>query len=586
VKTNPEPFRTFAATKSGITKSPLSIQRIFALIAAINGVVLAALAASSFWLLQAARQLDQAHSTRHQSYLLASELRQSSDDLTRFARTYVVTGDPKWETMYWDTLAIRNGSKPRPYRYESIYWDIAAVDPSFRADAPAVMASLDKRIESLGLSPEEADKLKEAEVNSNDLVRLEKIAMHAVKGEFADREGDFTAHGKPDFALARRLMHDDAYHQAKAKIMRPISIAYDLLMQRTEDMVQAATRRQNLLLDLTIALIVLLGLSTTVSYRIMARRLIRPLSRLAAEADRISGDDLGQQLTVQANDEAGHVARAFNAVILRIRRALDDVDAANRQISLAYSKINDSINYASLLQHVILPQQHMMQTFADDHFVLWQPRDVVGGDFYVFHQENERYLIGVVDCAGHGVPGAMMTMLARAGIDRAIHQVGIASPAAVLAHTDGLMRAMLTDAHVSRAIATNMDAGLVYVDREAMVLRFVGAKISLYWTDGETVEELKGNRRALGDRRLGEYQDAEIPILPGWTYYMTTDGFLDQAGGEQSFGFGANRFTTMLKDHARAPLDQQSEAFSRVLAEYRGDLPQRDDITILSFRFN
>ncbi|MFM8330696.1 MAG: SpoIIE family protein phosphatase [Candidatus Methylumidiphilus sp.] len=582
---SPEKFQADPYAALG-AKRVMPIRRVFALIAVVNGLALAALVASSFWLLDASKRLAQANVIRHQSYLLATELRQSSDDLTRFARTYVLTGEPKWEAMYWDTLAIRNGSKPRPDRYESIYWDIAVVDPAFRADAPTTQEALDKRMEQLGFTAEEMDKLKEAEAHSNALVNIERIAMHAVKGLFLDGNGNFSVHGKPNLDLARRIMHDDAYHQAKAAIMRPISEAYDRLDERTGRQVKMDSHRQQLLLELTVALIALLGALAIGSYWIMARRIVRPLARLALEADHIHGDGTAQQLTVRTDDEVGRLALAFNAVMVRIREALAEVDSANREIAVAYSQINDSINYASLLQHVLLPPRQVMQTFADDHFVLWQPRDVVGGDFYVFHAENERYLVGIVDCAGHGVPGAMMTMLDRAGIDRAIHQAGIASPAAVLAHTDGLMRAMLSDAHLSRAIATNMDAGLVYVDRQAGILRFVGAKISLYWTNGEAVEELKGNRRALGERKPGEYMDAEIPILPGWTYYMTTDGFLDQSGGEQGFSFGLGRFTAMLREHAHYPLDQQSAAFAQVLAEYRGERPQRDDITLLCFRFN
>lgn len=577
-------FRPLADSELNASRT-MPVQRVFALIALFNGIVLAALMVSSFLLLQAAQSLDRTQSIRYRSYQLATELRQSSDELTRFARTYVVTGDPRWEAMYWDTLAIRNGAKPRPDRYEAVYWDIAAVDPTFRADAPATAMPLGQRMAKLGFSAEEIGKLKEAEANSNGLVNIEKIAMNAVKGLFQDARGEFTVRKKPDPDLARRLMHDRAYHEAKAEIMRPIDEVYDLLDARTERLVREDTRRQEQYLDLTILLIVLLGVSASVSYRIMASRIVRPLARLAEEAKQIETGDFERQLSEEANDEVGRVARAFNSVLRNIRGALAEVDAANRQMAAAYKQIDDSINYAGLLQRTILPERQLIQTFADEHFVLWQPRDTVGGDFYVFHPDHGRYLVGVADCAGHGVPGAMMTMLARASIDRAIHQAGIESPAAVLAATDGAMRGILADAQLSRAIATSMDIGLVYVDFGAELLRFAGAKMSLYWSDGETVDEVKGDRRALWDRKPGEYHDREIPLLPGRTYYLTTDGFLDQAGGEHGFGFGDSRFAAMLREHARHSLREQCTAFAATLEHYRGELPQRDDITILSFRF-
>ncbi|MGZ8216023.1 SpoIIE family protein phosphatase [Methylomagnum sp.] len=579
-------FRTLSEAEQNAGRT-LSIQRVFALMALFNGMVLVALMVSSLLLMDASKGLDRTNAIRYRSYLLVDELRQSSDDLTRFARTYVVTGEPKWEGLYWDALAIRNGTQPRPERYEAIYWDIAAVDSAFRADAPTTAVPLAKRMEQLGFTAGELGKLKESEANSNELASIEKAAMNAIKGVFMDPLGEFSVQGKPDPQLARRLMHDGAYHLAKAKIMRPLSAAYDLLDARTDRLVKAAIRLQDQFLDLTILLIILLGLSATASYQIMARRIVRPLTLLAEESEQILDDRPGQELSVYSRDEVGLLAEAFNAVLRRMRSALKEADSANRQMRAAHKQIDDSINYAGLLQRTILPERQLMQAFAADHFVLWQPRDQVGGDFYVFHSDDQgRYLIGIADCAGHGVPGAMMTMLARAGVDRAIQQVGIASPAAVLTKTDEVMRAMLADAHLSRAIATSTDAGLVYVDREAGLLRFAGAKIALYWSDGESVEEVKGERRALADRKPGRYQDHEMPLLKGRTYYLTTDGFLDQAGGEHGFGFGDSRFAAMLRDHAGHALPEQGAAFSGILAQYQGGLAQRDDITILSFRFN
>ena len=217
--------------------------------------------------------------------------------------------------------------------------------------------------------------------------------------------------------------------------------------------------------------------------------------------------------------------------------------------------------------------------------MLWKPRDVVGGDFYVFRSDGANCLLGIMDCAGHGVPGALMTMLARAAIDLAITEAGPADPAGILTRTDGAIRAMLADAQLPRALATNTDAGLVYIDRQSGMLRYAGAKISLYASDGETLREVPGGKRALGDKRTGAYQNIELRMEPGWTYYLATDGFLDQAGGEHGFGFGNTRFAEMLKRHARQPLTDQAAAFTEALARYQGERPQRDDITLLSFRF-
>jgi len=179
-----------------------------------------------------------------------------------------------------------------------------------------------------------------------------------------------------------------------------------------------------------------------------------------------------------------------------------------------------------------------------------------------------------------------MTMLARSALDHAMSQVGIDRPASLLAHTDRAMRDMLQHCEQPRALATNLDAGLVYLDPQQRRLRYAGAKISLYWSDGDEVGEIKGGRRALGDRYQGDYEDTQISLRPGVTYYLVTDGFLDQAGGEMGYGFGNTRFARLLLDHARLPMAEQASALDLALRNYQGDYAQRDDITLLSFRFD
>ena len=330
----------------------------------------------------------------------------------------------------------------------------------------------------------------------------------------------------------------------------------------------------------------LLVVGVGISSLIVSQRVVRPLRRLVRESHTIATDDSAsqEQLVVRGSDEIARLADAFNGVLQRQRQAIVQLDNANQRLREVNKQVDDSIRYAALLQRSILPDRQLSERFGLDHFVLWQPRDTVGGDYYVFHDDGNRCLAGVADCAGHGVPGAMMTMLARAGIDRYIQQVGITSPAAVLQATNAGMNVVLSEAQLSRALATSMDVGLVFLDFEAEILRFAGAKISLYWSDGERVDMVKGDPRSLWDRRSGTYHDHEMPLRRDCTYYMATDGVFDQAGGELGFGLGTERFCEWLLAHARKPLAEQHEAFSRSISEFRGEHPQRDDITMLSFR--
>ena len=323
---------------------------------------------------------------------------------------------------------------------------------------------------------------------------------------------------------------------------------------------------------------------------------IAPLLKLKQSAQEIAAGNYAVALPEPRADEIGELTAAFGAMAQKIRSHTEELEetvrvrtqelvSANKAMAEAHKKISDSISYASLIQRAILPDRQLMSALGDNHFVLWRPRDIVGGDFYVYREVEGGCLIGVVDCAGHGVPGAFMTMLARAAIDQAIDESGMADPAAVLRRTDQAMRAMLQLDERHRHLATMMDAGLAYIDFANRRVTFSGARIALYWSDGEEVGSVKGARRSLGDRQPGEYRNESSDLLPSRTFYLTTDGFLDQAGGDKGFGFGNARFVDLLRQHANRPLAEQSGVFSSALAAYQGSHPQRDDITMVCFRF-
>jgi sigma-B regulation protein RsbU (phosphoserine phosphatase) len=330
---------------------------------------------------------------------------------------------------------------------------------------------------------------------------------------------------------------------------------------------------------------------------LVERRVLKPLRLLRHSARAMAAGQYDAPLPIGRDDEIGELSAAFGVMAQKVRSHTSELESrvrertraleqANREMAAAHKKIDDSIDYASLIQHAILPRRQMISALGERHAVLWRPRDVVGGDFYVYRAGAGGCLFGVVDCAGHGVPGALMTMLGHAAIDQAIADVGLHDPAGVLARTDRIVRSMLREEGEQQALATNMDIGLAYVDFQRRDLTFAGAKVALYYSDGETLEELPPARRAIGDKRVGEYVNARVGLHSGRTFYLTTDGFLDQAGGELGYGFGNSRFAEMIRRHARLPLAEQSDAFIATLAEYQGDYPQRDDITILCFRFD
>lgn len=330
---------------------------------------------------------------------------------------------------------------------------------------------------------------------------------------------------------------------------------------------------------------------------LMERWVLQPLRQLQRSAHAVAEGRYEVDLDFDRDDEVGQLGKAFAGMADKVRRHTSELEhkvrertaalqASHAEVLQAHRKIDDSINYASLIQRAILPERELDALLGDRHHVLWRPRDVVGGDFYVCRAAPEGFLVGVMDCAGHGVPGALMTMLARSTIDHAMTRQGLCDPARILQQADASLRQLLADAQLSRALATNTDAGLVYVDRSRAEIVFAGAAIDLFHSDGDGVEQLRGSRRALGDRRRGEYVNQCLPLRRDATYCLVTDGLLDQAGGEYGYGFGSGRFRRWLQAHAREPLQAQADSLAATLAAWQGDTPQRDDITVLSFRLD
>ncbi len=324
--------------------------------------------------------------------------------------------------------------------------------------------------------------------------------------------------------------------------------------------------------------------------------MLSPLRQLQGSATAMADGRFDVSLPPSSGDEIGDLSTAFGVMATKVqthtaeleqkvRSRTHELEEANQKMRQAHQQINDSIDYASLIQKAILPDQQLSQMLGEHHFVLWHPRDVVGGDFYIFHPgEQGRFLVGVADCAGHGVAGALMTMLARAALDHAIRERGLDSPAAILQLADKILKGMLQDCELPRGLATTMDVGLASVIPDRQQLIFSGAKMSLYHSNGERVEELKGNRRTLMDRRDAHFEDSAIDLQHDHIYYLATDGYLDQAGGSKGFGLGSSQFRDLLLTHSHLPLAEQARALRQALDDYRGTYPQRDDMTLLAFK--
>lgn len=314
----------------------MTLSKMLLGLGALNAVALILLAGTFFLYKSAQLEVNQSHNNKYLSYLLADELRQSSDDLTRLARTYVITGDAKYEKQYFDILDIRNGKKPRPSEYHRIYWDfIAAGIPVNRPNAGTI--SLTELMKNAGFTDTEFGFLEKAKANSDGLVNLEVKAMNAVKGLFDDGSGNYTVKKDPDFKIARELLHSDQYHSYKADIMAPVDKFFVSLENRTNSSIADAESNSSFLgfaATLTFAFVAVVAIFT---FWLINSRVIRSLGGMNIAMTELTNENMDYEIPeIERQDEIGEMAKAvliFKDGMLE-RRALREKSAETERARL------------------------------------------------------------------------------------------------------------------------------------------------------------------------------------------------------------------------------------------------------------
>ena len=248
---------------------------MFLLLFGIESILVVGLGLMTLSLFRNQEELSKRRDRHFHSWQLADELRQSSDDLTRMARTYVATGNAEYEHQYREVLEIRNGLRTHPANYNSIYWYINADEGKDTVLHEKTLSMRDLLLNE-EFRNEEFEKLDEALKNSDQLVSVERIAINAVKGLYDDGNGNFTVKGKPDREFATRTLNDEAFHHAKANIMKPIREFFILYNRRVEgDIVAIEHQSTNLLFGVAVMIILVIGtffLSLTLILRQINKR--------------------------------------------------------------------------------------------------------------------------------------------------------------------------------------------------------------------------------------------------------------------------------------------------------------------------
>lgn len=248
------------------------------------------------------------------------------------------------------------------------------------------------------------------------------------------------------------------------------------------------------------------------------------------------------------------------------------------------AQITSSISYAKRIQDAIMPQMKCICDEFSDSFVLYLPRDIVSGDFYFFTKRDDGYtFIAAADCTGHGVPGAMMSMISSALLSEMINKKQLIAPGAILDHVEnGLLSAFQTD----ETNQDGLDLALCAINQKTMQLHYAGAYRPLVQIrDGELTEHKPNRFSICGERKNNLcFSTRTVEIQKGDQFYMFSDGYADQFGGKDNKKFMSNQLRELLLDIHEHPCEEQERILKRSFIEWRGDNEQMDDVIVLGFR--
>ncbi len=289
-----------------------------------------------------------------------------------------------------------------------------------------------------------------------------------------------------------------------------------------------------------------------------------------------ASEEYGKKLEIDVADRT----RNLNEKNRELNATLEKVEEANR-------KIMDSIQYSKMIQSSLLPNWKNLKQQLPDSFVIWRPRDIVGGDLVVLEFFEHQFLAGVIDCTGHGVPGAMMTMVASTGLRRITTTEGYLDPAEILRRLNIVVKKSLQqDTEFTRS-NDGLDAAFCLVSPEENFMKYAGARLPLLIADDGNLRRIKGDRQSLGYKSSDldfDFTSHRIDIKDEMSFYMHSDGIVDQLGGEKRLSFGKKRLEKALNENAKKPFTEQKRILLERFEAYKGDNEIQDDLTVLGFK--
>ncbi|CAG0996493.1 MAG: tetratricopeptide repeat protein [Bacteroidetes bacterium] len=269
----------------------------------------------------------------------------------------------------------------------------------------------------------------------------------------------------------------------------------------------------------------------------------------------------------------------------------NEVDEKNKEIL-------DSIKYAKRLQEAILPPKRLVKEWLPNSFIIYKPKDIVAGDFYWMESYNETIYFAAADCTGHGVPGAMVSVICCNALNKSLIEENITEPAKILDRTRDLIIERFSRSEED--MKDGMDISLCSIDWKKMELSWAGANNPVWiinpnrlgwpenvilFPDNKSGAEIKANKQPIGNYvNASGFTNHSIKLEPGDTIYIFTDGFQDQFGGEMGKKFKASNLKNLLSSIYLKNMDEQKNIISETFEDWKGNLEQIDDVCVIGVR--
>jgi serine phosphatase RsbU (regulator of sigma subunit) len=260
---------------------------------------------------------------------------------------------------------------------------------------------------------------------------------------------------------------------------------------------------------------------------------------------------------------------------------------ANRILEAQKKEITDSINYANRIQDALLPPARQCEDLLGEHFILFRPRDIVSGDFYWLAERDERVIIALADCTGHGVPGAFMSLLGMTFLNEIVRIDKEASACEMLNRLRSKVIETMHQTGERDEARDGMEIALCLLDRKQMKLQYAGAFRPLYLVRKAELLEVKGDRMPIGIYdELSPFTSQDIPLEQDDAIYLFSDGYVDQTGGPRGKSFRARPFRELLLSIQEKSMDEQKIHLQQHIQSWMGDIRQIDDMSVMGFRMN